>query len=91
MIPEQQLRDLEELITPDSHVWVAPETFAQLVAAARVGNAAARVEREERDNSRRDYDSRCALAHSVFVGNARTELIRALRHYEAVEPAGVKP
>jgi len=69
---------------------VHAETLAELVAAARVANSAARVEREEQDVV-------FAVRRGTFctgtthVNRARADLARALRRYTAGEPQAVKP
>jgi hypothetical protein len=85
VISEQRLRELEVALDDLGRTTGRAEDFRQLIAAARVANAAARVEREERDAKGRrsaGQDQHQGPDDPQYhVDRARADLARALRHY----------
>ena len=92
MISESKLLEIDAQAEVFSMLTFPAETVKQLLAAARVANAAARVEREERDNPPEWINGEGrgpSELTSRGVDRARSDLARALRLYTAPVPAGV--
>jgi len=97
VLTEQQLRELEDVArrNPGCVLSISPDELFGLVAAARVANAAVRLEREERDMKGwtpcLSADKQAPYDPEHHLKRARADLARALRRYTAGEPQAVKP
>lgn len=96
MISEQRLKSFEECLRRagmdgEAFLGIGADDLAQLIAAARVANAAARLEREERDARPLclSADKQAPFDPQHHLNRARADLARALRHYSAGEAVRV--